>query len=362
MAGGKLAGVRVSGVGCAVPEKIKTTDDLAEVFGEEHARKLQKSTGVVQSHVSADAICSSDLCFFAGEKLLDELGWERSSVDVLAFVSVTRDYVSPATACRLQHRLRLGKGCAAFDITHTCSGYIYGLWLVSHLLSGGGAKRALLLVGDTSSRYCSPYDRAVAGLVGDAGSATALERNESAEPMYFELGTDGSGIEAIIVKAGAFRHPSTTETRMRTEREGGNSRSDEDLFMNGPEVFSFTLREVPPLYSRVLELAGWTLDDVQAVIMHQANLFIIRHLAKKLGVPSEKSIENLARYGNTSGASIPLALTQQMAERLRNHSERLVLLGFGAGLSWGGAALTCGPLVIPELTTVSPDDLERSIP
>jgi 3-oxoacyl-[acyl-carrier-protein] synthase-3 len=357
MAAGKIANVSIAGIGCAVPEAVRSLDDLTSVFGKEQIRRISKSTGVVRSHVSTGGICASDLCFFAAERLLEKLGWERDSVDVLVFVSVTPDYVTPATACALQYRLKLAKGCAAFDIHHACSGYPYGLWIVAHLLSSGNVRRALLLVGDTVTRFSSPYDRAAAPLFGDGGSATALEWNEAAEPMHFEMGTDGSGAQHLIVKAGAFRHPATAETGMRTEREGGNFRSDDDLYMNGAEIFAFTIREVPPLMEKVLKLAGWTLTDVDAVVMHQANLFVMQHLAKKLAIPKEKLIENLADYGNTSGSSIPLALSGKLADRLRVQSQRLVLLGFGTGLSWGGAAMTCGPLIIPELTTVSPGDL-----
>jgi 3-oxoacyl-[acyl-carrier-protein] synthase-3 len=357
MAGGKVERVQIVGIACAVPEAVETVEDLEKTFGEEQSRRIARSVGVVQRHVSTGGICSSDLCFVAAEKLLEQILWDRSSIDLLVFVSVTPDYVAPATACTLQHRLKLSKDCAAFDVSHACSGYAYGLWVVAHLLSAGDAKRALLLVGDTVSRLASPYDRATAPLFGDGGSATALEWNESAAPMYFEMGSDGRGARHLLVKAGGFRHPATEETGMRTVREGGNLRSDEDLYMNGTEIFAFTIREVPTLGNRVLQRAGWTLDQVDAVVMHQASLFMMQHLAKKMNIPSEKLIVNLEDYGNTSAASIPLALTGNLAEQLRHQPRRLVLLGFGAGLSWGGVALTCGPLRIPGLTTVSADDV-----
>ncbi len=357
MAGGKVERVRVAGIACAVPEAVKTVEDLARTFGEEQSRRISKSVGVTNRRVSTGGICTSDLCFAAAEKLLEEIRWDRSSIDVLVFVSVTPDYVAPATACTLQHRLKLSRSCAAFDVTHACSGYAYGLWIVAHLLSTGNARRALLLVGDTVSRLASPFDRATAPLFGDGGSATALEWNESAEPMFFELGSDGGGARHLIVKAGGFRHPANDETGKRTEREGGNVRSDEDLYMNGTEIFAFTLREVPTLGNKVLELAGWTLDQVDAVVMHQASLFMMQHLAKKMHIPVEKLVVNLEDYGNTSAASIPLALQGDLAEQLRRHPRRLVLLGFGAGLSWGAVALTCGPLSLPGLTTVSAGDI-----
>ncbi len=357
MAGGRLDNVEITGIACAVPASVKTLMDEQKIFGEKEAERIARSIGVKQRHVSTGCICASDLCFAAAEQLLNELGWERESIDVLIFVSVTPDYVAPATACTLQHRLKLDKRCAAFDITHACSGFVYGLWTVAHLLSSGNMNRALLLVGDTVSRLASPRDRSVATLVGDAGSATALEWNESAEPLFFEMGSDGAGAKHLMVKAGAFRHPSTEKTRKRIERDGGNIRSDEDLYMNGAEIFAFTLREVPRLNDRILERARWALEDVDAFVMHQANLFLIQHLANKMNIPKDKMIEDLANYGNTSAASIPMALTGKLAKQLRNGSQRLILLGFGSGLSWGGVAMSCGPLVIPKISSIGTDGL-----
>ena len=355
MAGGKVDNVEITGIACAVPDSVRTLDDEQKVFGEKEAKRIAKNVGVFQRHVSMGGICASDLCFVAAEELLDELAWERNSIDLLVFVSVTPDYVAPATACTLQHRLKLDKGCAAFDITHACTGYIYGLWTVAHLLSLGTMKRALLLVGDTVSRLVSPRDRSVAAIFGDAGSATAMEWNKSTAPIFFELGTDGGGAKHLLVKAGAFRHPATVATGTRTEREDGNIRSDEDLYMSGTEVFAFALREVPSLTKKVLERAGWDLKDVDAVAMHQANLFIVQYLTKAMKIPKDKVIEDLADYGNTSAASIPMALTGKLAERLKSGAQRLVLLGFGTGLSWGGVAVSCGPMVIPEIMVVGTD-------
>jgi 3-oxoacyl-[acyl-carrier-protein] synthase-3 len=323
--------VEVSGVSCAVPEAVRTLEDLQKTFGVEQSRRIAKSVGVDRRHVSTGGLCTSDLCFVAAERLLEKIKWERESIDLLVFVSVTPDYVAPATACTLQHRLKLNRNCAAFDVSHACSAYPYGLWIVSNLISCGSARRALLLVGDTVSRLVSPQDQATAPLFGDAGSATAIQCNEATSPLSFELGSDGGGARHLMVKHG------------------------KELHMNGTEVFAFTLREVPALTHKILDRAGWTFDDVDAVVMHQASLFMVQHLAKKMHIPKEKVILNLDEYGNTSAASIPLALSTGMADDLRRKSKRLILLGFGAGFSWGGVALTCGPLQIPEVAIVKPD-------
>ncbi len=346
-----IANVRIAGIASAVPEQTRACAEAAEQFGAEEIAKMSATTGVFQRHV-AGRLCTSDLCLAAARRLLDGLGWPAQSVDVLIFVSQTPDYLVPATACCLHERLGLGKSGAAFDMNLGCSGYVYGLWTASSLMVAG-ARRALLLVGDTSTRTISPEDRSVALLFGDAGSATALEYSAAAPPTTFSLGTDGSGQEHLMIKAGLFRNPRTAETGLRTLREGGNRRSDEDLYMNGAEVFTFTLREVPGLLQSVLEAAGWQLAGTDAVVMHQANQFMLTHLAKRLKISPEKLPLVLKDYGNTSSASIPLALTESpICRPLQEREMKLVLAGFGVGFSWAAAAVQCGPLVLAPLSLV----------
>jgi 3-oxoacyl-[acyl-carrier-protein] synthase III len=347
-----IASVRLVGLASAVPVAIRTVDDETGVFGDEEARRISRSVGVRQRHVVSDGMCASDLCYAAAERLLQDLGWNRESVDVLLFVSQTPDYLLPATACALHNRLKLAKHCAAFDVNLGCSGYVYGLWIVSSLLTGGRKKRALLLAGDTITRIVSPQDRSAAPLFGDAGTATAVEYCEGGPLTYFEVGTDGSGQNDLIVPAGGFRRPRTTSTAIRTIREGDNIRSDEDLFMDGAEVFAFTLREVPALVKSVLAAADWTPESVDAFVLHQANRFMLEHLAKRMRLPEGRVVLALENYGNTSLASIPLAISYSLGDTLRGASLRLVLAGFGVGFSWGAAAITCGPLAIPEILTI----------
>jgi 3-oxoacyl-[acyl-carrier-protein] synthase-3 len=352
MAASLASGVRIAGVASAVPSNLRTIlEDAADAMGAE-AEKISQSTGVRQRHVAPNGTCTSDLCLAATERLLDELGWSRDSVELLVFVSQTPDYVLPATSCSLHSRLGLSKSCAAFDINLGCSGYVYGLWVASRLLGSAGGSRALLLVGDTITPLVSPQDQSVATLFGDAGSATALEGCSNGSEMHFRLGTDGAGQGHLMVPAGGFRHPRSENTAVRKARKDGNVRSDEDLFMNGAEVFAFTLRTVPPLFSEVLEQAAWTVAEVDAFVMHQANRFMIQHLAKRMRLPSEKVVIALEDFGNTSSASIPLALTVSLAERLRSSEMKLVLAGFGVGFSWAAAALRCGNLCVPDLVRV----------
>ena len=351
MAVSKVSGVRLAGIASAVPDHKHHFSELAGTFGAEEVKKISDSTGVVERFLAPPGMCTSDLCFAAAERLLGETGWERSSVDALIMVSQTLDYVLPATACALQHRLRLSKGCAAFDVGLGCSGFVYGLWLASTLIAGGGLRRVFLLAGDCSSGLLSPEDRSVALLFGDAGTATAIERGDG-PAMTFVLGTDGGGRDNLVIPAGGCRLPRTVETAARSAREGGNVRSEQDLYMNGAEIFTFTLREVPPLVKTVLTEAGSTVEGTDAFVFHQANKFMLDYLVKRMKLPPEKVPLVLARYGNTSSASIPLAMTDALGPRLSAQRQRLLLAGFGVGYSWGAVALECGPMPMPEVLRI----------
>lgn len=251
-----INGVRFAGLASAVPAASRPLLESAASFGAEDVQKISQSTGVTTRHVSAGRLCSSDLCCAAAKRLLDQLGWSADSVEAIVFVSQTPDFVLPATSCTLHARLGLAKNSPAFDVGLGCSGYVYGLWIAANIVAASGLSRVLLLVGDTIPRLTSPQDRSTALLFGDAGSATAIEANASAAPLTFVLGTDGTGAKNLIVPAGLSRHPHDGQSACRQIAEGNNARSSEDLFMDGAEVFAFTLREVPPLVNNVLEAAN----------------------------------------------------------------------------------------------------------
>jgi len=343
-----FSGVRIAGVAAAVPSQSRTLADDAKVFGQEEVEKVAASTGVRQRRISSD-LCTSDYCLAAAEELLKRREGLREEIDALIFISQTPDYPLPATSCCLQDRLGLSKSCASFDVNLGCSGYVYGLWLASSLLGSGAANKVLLLVGDTSYRLCSPQDRSVALLFGDAGTATILERDPDAAPAHFILGTDGRGARHLMIEAGASRRVSDDEARHRVECEGGNWRAPADLFMNGAEIFTFTLKVVPGLMKGLFELAGTSPEELDAYVFHQANKFMLEHLAKRMKLPSEKVVLAMHEYGNTSSASIPMAMVTHLREKLQSGPQKLAMAGFGVGFSWAGAILECGPLDVPEL-------------
>jgi 3-oxoacyl-[acyl-carrier-protein] synthase-3 len=352
MATSAIKNVRITGIASAVPSVVSTTADLARTFGDAEAAKLAESSGVKERRIATDALCTSDLCEAAARRLLQEMSIDAQTVDALIFVSQTPDYLLPATSCVLQGRLGLSKACAAFDVSLGCSGYVYGMWIGSSLIAAGAARRVLLLVGDTISRTVSPEDRSTATLFGDAGTATLLEFDEAASPLTFVLGTDGRGAENLIVPAGGFRRPRGDNSSSRTVREGGNVRSDEDLYMNGAEVFTFTLREVPSLIQSALAAVGWTVDDVNAYVFHQANRFMLTHLAKKIKLPADRVVIALENFGNTSSASIPLAISAKLRGKLDHETMRVMMAGFGVGLSWGAMVAELSNVVLPEIVTV----------
>lgn len=352
MAAGRVNQVRIAGIASAVPERVLTLEDDARVFGQTEIDRISQNIGVQRRHVVNGTTCTSDLCYAAAERLLDELGWQRDSIDALIFVTQTPDYFMPATACVLQERLGLSRGCAAFDVNQGCAGYIYGLWIGGNLVRGG-CRRLLLLVGDTTSRLVSPGDRTITSLFGDAGAATALELSPEAPTMHFELGTDGAGRGCLMVPGGAFRQPHSPQSSERTERAGGNVRSDEDIFMDGGEVFTFVLREVPRLVQNIIAMAETSVADIDHFVFHQANRFMLNHLTKRLKLPPERVAIGLTNFGNTSSASIPLAITTELREPLSAGNHRLLLAGFGAGFAWGASVFESGPMCLPPLITVS---------
>lgn len=338
MTTGQVTGVRIAGIVTALPQTQETTADLAARFGEAAAERIARATGIHARRRAAAGQCASDLAAAAARDLLMALGWEPESIGVLLMVSQTHDHLLPATACLLHERLGLGRHCAAFDLGLGCSGYVYGLWLASTVLAAQPpGQRALLLAGDTTTRLIAPDDRAVAPLFGDAAAATALERLGPGDghPFAFTLGSDGTGAPYLMVPGGGLRYPP------------GTPGVSPHLFMDGTQVFAFTLREVPTSIAAVLELAGWPLGTVDHLVLHQANAQMLRHLGQRLGARPEQLLVALEEVGNTSSASIPLALTLGLGESLTHGPDRrLVLSGFGVGWSWGSAALLCPPLAV----------------
>lgn len=347
----QVTGVRIAGIASAVPDRVVSWRDLIPVFGEAEMTKISQSTGIESLRIAGGGICASDLCVAAAQSLIAELRVDTQAIDALIFVTQSPDYVLPATACSIASRLNLTHNCAAFDVNLGCSGYTYGIWMASHLIAGGGAGRVLLLAGEASDKQ-HPLDRSARPLFGEAGTATLLELDPAAGPMYFRYGTDGSGQNNLIIPAGQYRLPRSATTSQTRDYPDGNPRSLEHLYMDGAEIFAFTIASVPPLLLQTAQDAGWSVADVDAFVLHQANGFMLKHLAKIARIPLEKVPLCLKDFGNTSSASIPLTITACLRERIAAGPTRLVLAGFGVGYSWSSVAFTTADLKLPPLVEV----------
>jgi 3-oxoacyl-[acyl-carrier-protein] synthase III len=295
----KFENIKIAGIACAVPPtKDILIEKYAGIFGVEIVEKFTQMTGVVSRHYTSKYQTASDLAYEAGKHLLQQKSYDSEKIGALIFVTQTPDYFVPATACVMHKRLGLSKDCLTYDINLGCSGYIFGIQTIASLMSNSNIESALLLVGDTSTKTYAPEDRSSCMLFGEAGSATLLEKTSNAKPIDTTFRTDGNGFKAIIIPAGAYRNVDASHER--TLWADGNVRSDFDLFMNGTDVFNFTISEVPKLINEFMADTQTTSENYDSVIMHQANHFILKQVAKRCKIPMEKVPISLDRYGNTS--------------------------------------------------------------
>ncbi len=350
MALAALRQVRIAGVASAVPKEVVSNSDYT-VLSEEQRERIIKYTGIRFRRWAPRDLTCSDLGFASAQKLLPELGWQPADLDVIVFVSQTADYPFPATAQLLQDRLGMRKNSLAFDVNLGCSGYTYGLWILGSLLESSGLKRGLLIAGDVSKMH-GDSDPASAVLFGHAATATAMERAEQTTPISFEFGSDGGGFKVIYVPAGGSRSPVGPDSFQKAALEGGGSRGDTDVVLDAAEIINFTMREVPPSIRRLLEFAGRTIGEVDAYVFHQANQFINQQVARKIGIKSDVAPTTLYDFGNTSSATIPLTITARLRDRIAAGPQKLVMSGFGVGLSWASTYWETDRVVCPPLVEV----------
>lgn len=335
-------GARIAGVVSCVPGRVRKNEEFFSTFGEDAVKDVSKMTGVQSRHQVEGDVTTRDLCRHAGRRLLEGLDWPADSVDALLFISQTPDFRLPPSACALQADLGLSTSCIAFDINLGCSGYPYALWLGMTMIQTGAARRVLLAVGDTISRIVDPGDRATALLFGDAGTATALEASADAGTSHFILGSDGQGVTNLIVPTGGFRDYGACGDPRLADKLGTA------LYMDGGEIFNFTLRTIPPLVKRTMELGSADGKAPDFYLFHQANLFMLKHLLKKAKLAPEQAPINIEEFGNTSSATIPLLMTSRLGTQLQQGPLRLAMFGFGVGYSWASASIDVGPLKVVE--------------
>jgi 3-oxoacyl-[acyl-carrier-protein] synthase III len=344
--------VHVAGIAAGVPKNAVSNLALrqgVDISKDYDAEAFVKTTGVLERRVS-DALCTSDLCYAAAEKLIAELNWDKASIDALIFVSQTPDYILPSTACILQDRLGLSKECYANDSALGCSGWVYGLSQAASLIGNGTVKRTLLLVGD------SLKNMADSALFGHAGTATALEFDENAAPIYCHYGTDGSGYDAIITPAGGSRVPVSPASFDQVEYEGKMA-SALQCRMKGMDVFSFGITTAPKSVKKLAEHFGFDYLSYDYFLFHQANMKMNDMIVKKLKLDPAKCPSEMLHFGNTSSASIPLLAVTQIRDQISDRPSKLICCGFGVGLSWGTVALD-QTIHVPALVEV--DDSEAN--
>lgn len=324
-----MHGMAVRGIiGCVPPKEVSNDKDYPW-FEPADIRKVVAMVGIKSRRVVDEQTCTSDLCHAAAARLLQKLDWDPASVDGLILVTQTQDYVMPSTSCVLQHRLGLSETCAAFDVNLGCSAYVYGMWLSNSLIQSGACRRILLLTGETPSKFIDPKDRTTALLFGDGGSATALEGTDDLDSRaHYIMMTDGKGAGDLIVPGGMFRERFPQDPSRLC------------LHMDGAHVFDFTRNRVPPLIRDLLELSGTTTADYAYFIFHQANEYLIKFLAGRANIDLAKVPLSIGQFGNTGAASVPLTLALAgVPKGGGGDSYQVMLLGFGVGLSWGGASL-----------------------
>lgn len=340
--------VRISGISACVPSHIVENSNSELFESKEDLDKYIQSTGVVRRRVADKDVCSSDLCQKAAEKLIESLKWDKNEIDALFFLSQTSDYIYPETSCILQDKMGLSTDCMCMDITMGCPGWVYGLSSISAMMQTGQIRKALLLVGETVSKTRSPYDR-VNLITGDAGTCTALEYSQgNTPPIYFELHTDGQGASAIMIPDGGFRNMPTVASFDYVTCEDGVVRNRLQTHMDGAAVFSFAISKVPKCINSLIEKNNIDKNDIDYLLLHQANQMINKKIVKKVGLDMEKCPNNLTEFGNTSSTAIPLMIVNKLSGSFRN--KKVIGCGFGVGLSWAAVYFNTGDkIIIPKL-------------
>lgn len=321
--------IKVSKIEYYLPELVLTNEDLEKEFPEWSSERIQEKVGITQRHISSDHETVLDLAVGSSEKLFEN--YDRSKIDFILFCTQSPDYFLPTTACILQDKLGLRRNIGAMDFNLGCSGFVYGLAFAKGLIAGGIAQNILLVTSETYTKHINPKDKGNRSIFGDASASAIIEKAENGRDYKFCLGTDGSGAENLIVKKGAFR----TDFELSPDNEF----SPENLYMNGPEIFNFTIENIPGLVRETMEANGLTMDDIDHFVFHQANSFMLNYLRKKTKIPAGKFYIDMEKTGNTVSATIPIALKNMMDKGMLKKGDKVLLAGFGVGYSWGATIL-----------------------
>ena len=320
-----------------LPERVVTNEDLVAEFPEWSVDKVAQKVGVSNRHLAATDETAGDMAEKAARCLFCEYGIDPKDIDFLLFCTQSPDYFLPSTACILQDRLGIPTSAGAFDYDLGCSGCIYGIAVAKGLLAAGIAKNVLLLTAETYNKYLHPSDKSNRSIFGDGAAACLISTDGFAEIGNFVLGTDGSGADKLIVRTGAARAPKPTGSS--SIDDDGHNRFDDYLYMNGGGIFNFTLDAVPAMIKDLLDKSGLTKDDIDFFVFHQANKFMLNTIRKVCLLPKDKFYINLSESGNTVSSTILIALKDCLANQTIQSNMKVMIAGFGVGLSWGGTLL-----------------------
>jgi 3-oxoacyl-[acyl-carrier-protein] synthase-3 len=322
-----------------LPEDKLSNEEISREHPEWSIEKISAKTGIYTRGITNQETFVSDIAVAASEKLFEEHKIDRNKIDFILLCTQSPDYFLPTTACVVQHRLGLPSHTGALDFNLGCSGYVYGLGLAKGLIETGIAKNILLITAETYSKYIHPLDKSNKTIFGDAAAATLISNDGDLLIGSFELGTDGSGADNLIVRNGAIRHRLMNGIDETDHETGQFIRNDNNLYMNGGEIFKFTAAKVPTLVHTVLEKNSENMDAIDYYVFHQANQFMLDFIRKKLGISEDKFFFFLRDCGNTVSSTIPIALSELLIQKPLAPGAKILLAGFGVGYSWGGCVL-----------------------
>jgi 3-oxoacyl-[acyl-carrier-protein] synthase-3 len=329
-------GAFINKIAYYLPDKIITNQDLVYEFPGWNASKIEEKVGIKQRHIAEINQTALDLAYEASLEILKD--FDKDSIDFILLCTQSPDYFLPTSACVLQDRLGLKTTCGALDFNLGCSGYIYGLALAKGLINSRVASNVLLVTSETYSKHINKKDIGNRTIFGDGAAATIVSLSDKEHIFEFELGTDGKGMDKLIVPNGALKSRFNPDEKDYID-ESGNIRNNNNLYMNGPDIFNFTISSVPTLISNVLKKNHISFEEVDYYIFHQANKYMLDYLRKKIKIPEEKFYQDMTTTGNTVSATIPIALKDSLDKGLANTNSKIVLAGFGVGFSWGACLI-----------------------
>lgn len=334
-----MTGTKVGAITVYLPERRLTNADLDAEYADWSCAKLAKKVGIDERRVAAPGETALDMAVKASEKLFRETGFDRSQIDFVMLCTQCPEYPLPTTACLLQHRLGIPITCGALDYNLGCSGYVYGLALAHGMVSSGIVKNLLLVTSDTYTRYLHPRDRNNRTIFGDAATACLVQASDENMVGKFVFGTNGGGGPNLIVKNGGARTPYDPSVPCRVSSTGSVS-NDNYLYMNGPEIFNYVMEHIPVLFTDVLKANALNIGDIAYAIFHQANTHILKYLRNMLEIPPDKFFIDMTKVGNTVSSSVPMALRSLIDDGKVKSGDKVALIGYGVGYSWGGTILT----------------------